>query len=482
VRSCESLLSIRLSNTVIDSATVDTGDDRVPASCRITATVTHPPAGDEVKVFIALPLKNWNGRFQGTGGEGFSGGDRNYVRRPLGSRYAAAATDAGHQTSGGSFALDSTGRLNWHAIRDYAQVGIHEMTTTGKALTEAFYGRPPARSYFEGCSTGGRQALMEAQRFANDYDGIVAGAPNINLPQLLVAHLWVAVLMQETKNLLQPCKLRAATAAALAACDAIDGVKDNVIDDPRLCTFDPSRLIGIPAGECGAMTSADAGMIARIWEGPRRRDGSFMWYGPERGAVLDEMVDGATLAPRPNRMALEWWRFFLIQDPRWELSGLTRASFEHYWDRSVEEFGAVIGTNDPNLSAFRDRGGKMILWHGWNDTSIPPQGTIQYYTRVQQQMDGADNTNEFARLFLAPGVAHCGGGAGPHPEGRLDAVVQWVEEGKAPDALNGLRWGVGDQDNDKVVGSRPVCRYPLMGRYTGRGSTDDAANFECRVP
>ena len=329
VRSCESLHLVTLPNTTVNSATIDQGSDTVPASCRVTATVTHPPAGDRIKVFIGLPMKNWNGRFQGTGGDGFSGGDANNVRLPLTLGYAAGATDTGHEGRGASFALDATGRLNWHSIRDNAQLGIHEMTTTGKALTEAFYGKAPARSYFRGCSAGGRQGLMEAQRFAADYDGILAGAPGIHVPKVSVAQLWGAVLMQEAGNVMPACKFDTATAAAVAACDTIDGVRDSVIEDPRLCKFDPRILIGTVAGDCGTFTLADADVIARIWEGPRRRDGSFMWYGLERGGDFGGFArtEGTPLAPRPNGLALEWFRYFLNQDPHWEFAGLTRASY-----------------------------------------------------------------------------------------------------------------------------------------------------------
>ena len=479
VRSCESLAGVALPNTKIDSAVVDPGNATTPASCRITAIVTHPPAGDAVKIFIGLPLQNWNGRFQGVGGGGFSGGSAMGVRQPLTTGYAAGATDTGHEGGSGSFALDAAGRLNWQLIRDNAYLGIHEMTVTGKALTREFYGNAPRYAYFNGCSTGGRQGLMEAQRYPADYDGILSGAPAINWPKLHVEQMWGPLVMLETRNAVAPCKFAAATAAAVAACDTIDGVKDGVIEDPARCTYDPNALVGSAAGECGAITAADAMIVRKIWDGPRRQDGTFLWYGLTRGADFSGLsaTTGTPLTPRPQSITLDWWRYFLTQNPQWDWTTLSHASYEQFWDQSDEEFGAVIGTDNPDLSAFRDRGGRIVLWHGQSDPLIYPGGTIDYFTRVQQQMGGRAKTDEFIRLFMAPGVGHCGGGAGPAPVGQFDALVKWVEQGHAPETLTAVR----RDQTGAVVRSRPLCRYPLVARYKGRGSTDDAASFECRA-
>jgi len=479
VRSCESLASVALPNTKIESAVVDPGNATTPASCRITAIVTHPPAGDAVKIFIGLPLQNWNGRFQGVGGGGFSGGNVMGVRQPLTSGYAAGATDTGHEGGSGSFALDAAGRLNWPLIRDNAYLGIHEMTVTGKALTREFYGNAPRYAYFNGCSTGGRQGLMEAQRYPADYDGILSGAPAINWTKLHVEQMWGPLVMLEAHNFVAPCKFAAATAAAVAACDTIDGVKDGVIEDPARCTYDPKALVGVAAGDCGAVTDADAMVVRKIWEGPRRQDGSFLWHGLTRGADFSGLsgTTGTPLTARPSTITLDWWRYFLTQNPQWDWTTLSHASFEQFWDQSVEEFGAVIATDNPDLSAFRDRGGRIVVWHGQSDPLIYPGGTIDYITRVQQQMGGRAKAGEFIRLFMAPGVGHCGGGAGPAPAGQFDAVVKWVEQGRAPDTLTAVR----RDQTGAVVRSRPLCQYPLVARYKGRGSTDDAASFECSL-
>jgi Tannase and feruloyl esterase len=474
VRSCESLAGVALPNTTIETAAVDPNN---PGVCRVTAVTTHPPLGDKVRIWVAIPTSGWNGRFMGNGGGGFAGGNAFGVNQPVALGFAAGATDAGHEGASGSFALDSSGRLDWQSIRNFAHVGIHEMTVTGKALTEAMYGVAPRFSYFNGCSTGGRQGLMEAQRYPQDYNGILSGAPAINWNRFLIQPLWGPVVMNASNNPVAACKLAAATAAAIAACDNIDGVKDGVIDDPKRCSYDPKALVGTSAGECGAFTDADANVIRRLWEGPRRQDGGFLWYGLPRGSDLNAMwtTRGTPLRPQPFGISMDWFRFFLTQDPKFDGNTVTPASYERFWDQSVEQYGIVIGTDDPDLAAFRDRGGKAIVWHGWADQLISAEGTVDYYTRVQQQMGGAKKTSEFLRLFMAPGVGHCAGGVGPAPTGQLEALVAWVEDGKAPETLTASR----RDQSGAVTRSRPLCAYPLVAKYKGSGSTDEARNFTC---
>jgi Tannase and feruloyl esterase len=476
VRTCESLTSVALTNVTVSSAISDPGNATTPASCRVTATSTHPPSGDQIRIDVWLPISTWNSRFQGTGGGGFSGGGPGSLPGPLRAGYAAGATDTGHVGGSGSFALTPQGRLNWTLIRDNAHVGIHEMTVVGKALTEAFYGTPPRYSYFNGCSTGGRQGLSEAQRYPADYDGILAGAPAINWHKLHPAQLWGPLVMLESGNVVPQCKFAAATAAAVVACDTIDEVADGVIEDPERCKYDPAALVGTSTA-CGTITDADADVIRRIWEGPRRLDGSFLWYGLTRGASFGGLSNtgGTPLEPRPFFITLEWFRYWLKMDPSWDWRTTSFEEYEQLFDQSVEEFGTVIGTDNPDLSAFRERDGKILMWHGQADPLIYPQGSIDYFQRVQRLL-GEGRTDRFLRLFMAPGVGHCGGGVGPAPTGQLEALVKWVEEGVAPDTLT----AVSTDANGNVVRSRPLCAYPLVARYTGNGSTDDAANFRCK--
>lgn len=476
VRSCESLLEVTIPDTVVERATVDPGTGDVPASCRVTAIATHPPAGDRITIWIALPMTGWNGRFLGVGGGGFSGGSPNALATPLAGGFAAGATDTGHEGGRGSFALDDDGRLDWQLIRDNAYLGIHRMTITGKALVREFYGAPPARSYFNGCSTGGRQGLMSAQRYPGDYDGIMAGAPAINWAKLHVEQMWGHLAMREAGTVVPECKYTRATEAAIAACDGIDGVTDGIIDDPRRCDYDPQALVGT-ATDCGTFSDADATVIRRIWDGPRRGDGSFLWYGLPRGASFMGLSGTGGTPPegRPNRITLDWWQYFLKQDPDWDWTTLTPESFEQAWDQSYEQYNAVIGTDNPDLRAFRDRGGKIVMWHGQVDPLIYPGGSIDYYERVRGEMGGADATAAFFRFYLAPGVGHCAGGPGPQPTGQLGAVIRWVEEGAAPDTLT----AVGRDGTGVVTRTRPLCAYPLAARYDGTGDVDDAANYTC---
>jgi len=473
VCSCEDLAKVSIPNTTIDSAAIDSN-----GWCRVDATVTHPPSGDRVKVFIALPVTNWNGRFRGNGGGGFLGGHPSALRGPAAQGYAAGATDTGHEGGSGKFALDENGRLNWQLIRDNAYLGIHDMTVVGKALTQAFYGKAPRYSYFVGGSTGGRQGLMEAQRFPEDYDGIVSGCPAINWHRFIPAIFWPQVVMVDAKNFVSKAKLEAATAAAIAACDASDEVTDRVIDDPLRCDWDPKSLVGTKVDD-DTFTEADADVIRKIWEGPRGQDGSFLWHGMARGADLSALAgtSGSPLQGRPFGIPLEWFQYFLLQDPKWDFTTLTPAGFEQLWRQSVEQYGAVIGTDDPDLTRFRDRGSKVIIYHGLTDQLIPAEGTVDYYKRVQQRMGGADKTAQFARLFLAPGVDHGFRGAGPTPVGTMDAIIRWVEEGKAPDELMAEK-----RDSGKVIRTRPLFPYPQIAKYKGSGSTDDAENFVAHTP
>lgn len=434
VCACEDLVKVSIPNTTINSAAIDPMD----GSCRVTATVTHPPSGDQVKVFIGLPIQNWNGRFRGNGGGGFSGGGAGSLRGPVRQGFAAGATDTGHEGGSGSFALDAKGRLNWQLIIDNAYLGIHDMTVVGKALTQAFYGKAPRYSYFVGSSSGGRQGLVEAQRYPEDYNGILSGCPAINWHRFLPADLWPQVVMLDAKNFVSKAKLDAATAAAIAACDPSDGTKDGVINDPSTCAYDPKALVGTRIGD-ETFTEADAAVVRKIWEGPRARDGSFLWHGLARGTDLSALAStsGSPLTGKPFGIPLDWVRYFLLQDPKWDWTTLTPAAFELLWKQSVEQYGVVYGADDPDLTRFRDHGGKVIIFHGLADQLIPAEGTIDYYKRVVHAMGGYEKTAQFARLFLAPGVDHGFRGPGPTPAGHFEALVRWVEESQAPDSLKG---------------------------------------------
>ena len=427
-------------------------------------------------IWIAIPTSNWNGRFMGNGGGGFSGGSAPESLRP--SRKAMQQVRPTPATTGGSgsFALGADGKLNWQLIRDNGHVGIHEMTVTGKALTEAMYGTAPRKSYFNGCSTGGRQGQMEAQRYPQDYDGIMSGSPAINWNRLHVQQMWGSVVMNMENNPVPVCKQTAATNAAIASCDAIDGVKDGVIEDPNRCTFDPKALVGTSAGgECGTFTEADANVIRKLWEGPRRKDGSFLWYGLPRGAPLNSISPVGGNPPRPQAfgISLEWFRYFLTQNPQFDWTTITYDGYERLFDQSVEQFGAVIGTDNPGSDGIprsRRQNDRVARLGRSVDQRRGHSRLLQ--ASPADHGRGAEKTSQFMRLFMAPGVGHCGG-PGPAPTGTMEALLSWVEEGRAPETLR-RRATLAD-----VTRTRPLCQYPLVAKYKGTGSTDEAANFTC---
>lgn len=475
VRTPESLSSVALPDTTIDSVTLDPMD----GSCRVTATVLHPPAADRTQVFIALPVKGWNGRFVGTGGGGFAGGSPRSLAGQVSQGFAAGATDTGHVGGSGSFALDAKGRLNWPGIRANAYLGIHDMTVVGKALCAAFYGKPPRYCYFVGTSSGGRQGLSEAQRYPEDYDGIISLAPAINWSRFLLGDIWPQLVMLEARNFVSTAKLRAVTEASVRAWDEKDGVKDGIVDNPLSCDYAPAAFIGTPV-EGAPFTAADAEVVRKIWEGPRTRKGEFLWYGLTRGTNLAPLAgtEGSPLRGRPFGITMDYVRFYLRQEPDWDWTTLSHAEFEQLQQQSIEQYTGVLSTDDPDLTRFRDRGGKLLLAHGLIDELIPVQGSIDYYRRVEQRMGGPKATQKFARFFLLPGVGHSVQGPGPAPTRLVEAIVSWVEEGKAVEMLRGEQ----RDPSGKVIRTRPLFPYPRVAKYRGRGSQDDAGSYISSVP
>lgn len=413
--SCASLTGVRLPNTTVASAVVVPADGAVPATCQVNATVTHPPSGDAENIYVWLPVSGWNGRFQGVGGGGYVGGFPQALAAPVEQGYAAAATDTGHSDVDGSFALDASGRLDWQLIRDFAYLGIHDMTVVGKAVTAAFYGRPAGYAYWNGCSTGGRQGLSEAQRYPDDYDGILSAAPAINWSTFIPAEFWPQLVMLRTGDFLPQCKFEAFQAAAIAACDTVgDGVRDGVIGDPARCRFDPRSLVG-RATPCGVITATDASVVARILAGPRSVEGDFLWYGLRPGASFAGLATTTAAGGVPFPIALTHLGIWVQRNPAWDWTTTTYERYDQLFAQSKRMYDAVIGTADPDLRAFRNAGGKLLIWHGQADQLIFPQGTVDYYRRVVAVTPG---TADFTRLFLAPGVAHCAGGPGPQPADR----------------------------------------------------------------
>ncbi|RVX45827.1 feruloyl esterase [Nonomuraea polychroma] len=457
----------------------------VPAYCDVTVTLTHPGVGDHAKVRIWLPETGWTGRFQALGGSAFAAGDYGAgLAGAIKSGYAAATTDAGVGTYlDTSWALNSDGEVNTALLKNFADRSQHEMAVVGKHVVKEVYGRSVSYSYWTGCSTGGRQGYMEAQRHPGDFDGILATAPAISWDEFEVATLWPQVVMNEENTFPSPCEFNAFNEAAVKACDPLDGAPDGLIGDPARCTFDPRQLIGKSVecdGEQETITAADAAVVRKIWDGPRTPSGKKLWSGIPIGAGFD--LAGTDIDADGNRVGMpfpvpaSWVSTFLKRQPSYDLSTITYAEFAELFEQSQAEYDTIIGTDDPDLSAFRRSGGKLLTWHGQADQLIPAQGTVDYRRRVELAMGGAARVDDFYRLFLAPGVAHCAGptSTGPAPTDALGALTAWVEQGKAPQTLSAA---ITDSSGKTVT--RELCRYPSVSRYTGHGDPADAGSYYC---
>lgn len=481
--------SLHLAGVRIDSAAVNSSGTfsqpyqqpltGLPSFCDVVITKTGS-AGNPIHIDLWLP-RSWNGRFEGVGGAVYACGPFYYEMAPaIQAGYAVAATDCGVPPADletASWALKG-GRLNWPLINDFAYAGIHDMTVVGKAATSAYYRSLPRFSYFSGCSTGGREGLVEAQRYPADYNGIAAGAPAINWTQFIPAEIWPQLVMNESRDFLPTCKQVAFTDAAVRACGSAGGV----ITNPSACHWNPYALVGTVT-PCGVITRQDAAVMEKIWQGPLDSRGRPLWYGLERGASLSGLaatttINGVTVG-EPFPVTVNWLGRFLLRDPSWNWQTLTYAQFRQLFQRSGSEFAPLFAANNPDLSAFKAHGGKIIIWHGLADQLIFPQGTVRYYGQVQRRMGGLRSTETFARLFLAPGAQHCASGAGAAPAGPaqpLASLVRWVEHGKAPASIPGA---VTSPATGAVIGSRPLCLYPAVARYRGHGSTSAAASYAC---
>jgi feruloyl esterase len=398
--------------------------------------------------------------------------------------YAATTTDAG----GGdvldtSWALTSKGQVNTALLKNFASRSQHEAAVVGKEVVDGVYGKRAAYSYFTGCSTGGREGYSEAQNYPGDYDGILADAPAINWDEFEVATLWPQVVMNNEKTFPTDCEFNAFTNAAVKACDPLDGAKDGLVNDASRCDFDPRRLIGTKV-ECNGrtltITAADANVVRKIWDGPRTTSGEKLWAGVPIGASLTGLAglnppdaDGnVTGAPFP--VPALWVKLWLKQDPSFDLTKITYSDFTKLFRQSEAEYDKVIGTDDPDLSAFRRSGGKLITWQGQADQYIPAAGTVQYRTQVAQELGGSKKVDDFYRVFLAPNTNHCGLNGTDGSTDGLAALTSWVEHGKAPETLPAT---LVNADNQPV--SRNLCAYPAVSVYKGHGDTALASSFRC---
>ncbi|MER6287181.1 tannase/feruloyl esterase family alpha/beta hydrolase [Streptomyces sviceus] len=460
----------------------------VPAFCEVTVTLTHPGGNDHAKVRTWLPVSGWNGRFQGLGGAAYLAGDNNVgLGTAVKNGYAAVSTDAGvGDALDTSWALNGAGQVNTALLKNFASRSQHEAAVVGKEVVDALYGERPEYSYFIGCSTGGRQGYMEAQRHPGDYDGILADAPAVNWDEFEVATLWPQVVMNNEKTYPSQCEFAAFTKAAVKACDSLDGVRDGLVNDASRCDYDPRRLVGtkvVCEGRELTVTAADAAVVRKIWDGPRTATGKKLWYGVPVGADIwslaahtDPDADGNVVGT-PFLVPAAWVKLWVAKDPSLDLSKITYSRFTQLFKQSQAQYDKVIGTDDPDLSGFRESGGKLLTWHGEADQFIPAQGTVQYRQKVERELGGTKKVDDFSRLFLAPGTNHCGlNGLDGSADG-LAALTAWVEHGKAPRTLPATLVNAEGQSL-----SRDLCRYPQVSHYKGHGDPAAASSFTCVSP
>jgi hypothetical protein len=490
----------------ITSVTTGTATARGGTGAGVSYCLVKVLVPQAINIWVALPMNGaWNGRWQSVGG-GVYAGSANVPTEAVLQGYAAATTDTGHSTNAlsGAFGMLKPGEPNVELQQDFATRSLHLMAVIGKQLVKQFYGKDAQYSYWNGCSTGGRQGLRMAQDYPGDYNGILAGAPAIHWDRFQGAMLWYPMVQQRDnggpvgggdRNAMSG-KYRLATEKAVAACDALDGVTDGLLGDPRQCKYRASDDTSITRASCTAsdatcLTPGEAKAIDAMWKGPiackkgsdckvpdvasRKLDGGKsnqrLWYGQPRGTDLGSL-GGAT----PFAVVSEQNRYWVYFDPAWDWKSVKPEGFAQYFKDNVDKVGPMMASDNPDLSGFRKLGGKVIIWHGWSDPLINATGSIDYYDRVTSKMGGTKKTQEFARLFMAPGVGHCAGGPGPQPQRPFDAVVNWVEKGIAPDTLPASRTVQG------TTQTRPLCPYPAVAKWDGKGPVEAAASYSCAAP
>ena len=493
--SCESLAGLKLADTTVTlaeqvgaGALQTTNPSLVPANrarlfaalpafCRVAATLT-PSHDSDIKIEVWLPLPRadgtpggaaWNGRFQAVGNGGWTGSiPYTSLAEGVGSGYATAATDTGHVGNTASFALGHPEK-----VIDFGYRAVHEMTAKAKMIIDAFYGKPPSLSIWNGCSQGGRQGVAAAVRYPADFDAVVAGAPAVNYMHLNAGRMAMNRMVNASAaGVIPPAKYSALHRAVLASCDARDGVADGVIENPGACTFDPRALQCSSALEdANCLTPAQVTSARHMYAGaihPITR--AEVLPGLARGSELGWGVIGSR---SPITYAADAFKYLIVKDPAWEA-----AQFDPAFDldrAQAADLDDAIGSTDVNLRAFFARGGKLLLYHGWSDPQVTPYNTINFFQRVVAAQGGA-GVGTSIQLYMVPGMNHCTGGPGPDTFNKLEAVESWIKTGVAP-----ARIEASHQVNGVVDRTRPLCPFGQVARWNGSGSTDNEANFSCVV-
>lgn len=468
----------------------------LPALCRVVAEITPSP-DSSIKIELWMPTNGWNGKFRGQGNGGFAGEINTLaIASAVGQGYASASTDTGHLAP----FIDAKWALHHpEKIIDFGYRAIHAMTEKSREIIRAYYGIAPLHSYFAACSDGGREALMEAQRFPADYDGIIAGAPANYWTALLTNAVYNAQLLtQNPASYIPSTKLSAINSAVLAACDAKDGVTDGILNDPRSCHFNPAVLLCKAEESDKCLTTPQITTLNGLYRGSRNAQGTQIFPGYLPGSedgpggwtpwILGNAPENSLMFAFGNN----YFKYMVEDNPDWNLKS---ANIDVLLTDASNKTASALNSTNPNLGPFIRRGGKLILYHGWNDPAIASLNTIRYYDSVVE-MIGQPSAESSVRLFMAPGVQHCSGGPGPDDFGQRGvpsspglgdpqhdinlALEQWVESGVAPDKIIASKISA-NGTNPHVTMSRPLCPYPQAAKYNGSGDTNDAANFSCAV-
>lgn len=479
--------------------------------CNVTVGLTHPSANDIVYVTVWLPLTDWNGRYQATGGGGLAAGigDPMLVSQ-VAAGYAASSTDGGltlNNTSNpqhGHWALKPDGSPNEELQLNLAWRSIHDMAVISKDVIQQFYGTGPSYSYWHGCSQGGRQGYAAAAKYPHDFDGILAIAPAIDIAQFAVADIWAPVVMQNADSVPPFCLFEAYQDAIIAHCDPLDGVVDGLISDPELienCPFEPDTMVGkeitcaedcidfdpitlvstrIPCRKNSTITITvtHADIVRSILRGPTDATGKSLWHGLAPGASFfatanTVLSDDGTRRPQPFLAANSWVKFLALRNATYDMSTMTYAEFVQAFEASVARLTALWGNQQLDFTGFQESGGKLLTWFGLGDEYIPPPGIMRFRDQVEKRHGGSAAVDEFYRLFLAPGAGHCFGGRGPVPVDALKTLVSWVEHNNAPDVLHAAT-----QRPDGSLMTRNLCRYPKRLTYR-EGDPNHADSFSC---
>ena len=502
--ACDSLTSLALPDTSITLAkAVPAGSfkpaggqaiNNMPAFCQVHGIIKPTPVS-AIHFEVWLPAAGWNGKLQTVGNGGLAGTiSFAAMATALRTGFATTSTDTGHTAEEPHEWLQNRDRLI-----DYSYRGLHLTTVNAKAISDAFYGQAPKQAYYSGCSTGGKQGLMEAQRFPADFDGIVAGdAANFWTHQMM-GEVWNGVVTSTPETNLSEEKLKLVQDAVLEQCDALDGVKDGLIADNRRCTFDPKILLCKGADTSGCLTAAQVGAVAKIYSGPvNPRTGAKMYAGMYPGGEVGWGGGGRpAVINRPGTSSgvssYDFMRYALFGNPAWQFRTF---DFDKDAQALEEKFAGLTNAMETNLEEFRKMGHKLFYYHGTSDPLIPAQNGIDYYERVVASQgkggkNGLEQTQTFFRVFLVPGLYHCAGGPGPSgfgtssPASQMDAdhdaissVSRWAEKGIAPEKIIATKY-VENTPAKGIAMQRPLCAWPLAARYKGTGDTNDATNFAC---